>query len=191
MRWVVFKWGSWVVWDGVMEKYKEGLGKFSSHTRFEVGEDSTIVSVWHDMWCGDRPLKEVFLELYSIVSVKDASMVDYLELSSYSHKWNLSFIRASHDWKVYFFTSFFNLLYSIRFRWGGEDKFRWAPSKRGMFNVRSLYNVLVPHDSTRLTWNSIWQNKTSLKMAFFYWKCALGKIPTMDNLRKRHVMVVN
>jgi hypothetical protein len=43
---------------------------------------------------------------------------------------------------------FFNLLYSLRLRQRGKDKLRSVPSKRGMFDVRSLYNVLVPHEST-------------------------------------------
>jgi hypothetical protein len=46
-----------------MKEYKEGLGKFSSHTRFEVGHGSTV-SFWHDLWCGDKALKEGFLMLW-------------------------------------------------------------------------------------------------------------------------------
>jgi hypothetical protein len=37
------------------------------------------------MRCGDQALKEVFSNLYSITCIKDDSVVDYLELSSYSH----------------------------------------------------------------------------------------------------------
>jgi hypothetical protein len=43
-------------------------------------------------------------------------------------------------------THVFNLSYSFRLRWGGEDKLCWVPSKRGLFNVRSYNNVLVPHE---------------------------------------------
>jgi hypothetical protein len=49
----------------VCEKYQEGLGEFSSHTRFEVGDGSKI-RFWHDKWCGDQVLKDIFLDLYSI-----------------------------------------------------------------------------------------------------------------------------
>jgi hypothetical protein len=38
---------------------------------------------------------------------------------------------------------------------------------------------------------STWQNKVSLKVAFFAWSVALGKILNMDNLRKWHVIVVD
>jgi hypothetical protein len=29
----------------------------------------------------------------------------------------------------------------------GEDKLFWVPSKKGLFDVRSYYNVLVLHDN--------------------------------------------
>jgi hypothetical protein len=34
------------------------------------------------MWCADQVLKETFPNLYSIAHVKDASVADYLELST-------------------------------------------------------------------------------------------------------------
>jgi hypothetical protein len=38
---------------------------------------------------------------------------------------------------------------------------------------------------------SIWRIKVPLRVAFFTWSAALGKILTMDNLRKRRVIVVD
>jgi hypothetical protein len=61
------------------------------------------------------------------------------------------------------------------------------PSKRGMFDVRSFYNV----DSTHFPRKIIWQNKVPLRVAFFVWTIALGKIVTMDSLRKQRVIVVD
>jgi hypothetical protein len=49
-------------------------------------------------------------------------VADHLDLSSVSHKWNVNFLRAGPDWVVDLFTSFTNLLYSLRFCRGGEDK---------------------------------------------------------------------
>jgi hypothetical protein len=42
-----------------------GWGMYSSHTRFEVG-DCTNFRFWHDLWCGDKVLKEAFPDLYGI-----------------------------------------------------------------------------------------------------------------------------
>lgn len=75
-------------------------------------------------------------------------------------------------------------MHSFRLRQGGEDKFYWVPSNRGLFNVRSYYNVLIPHDITHFHWKSILWNKVPLRVTFLAWSAILGKILTMDNLRK-------
>jgi len=85
-------------------------------------EDGFKIRFLHNKWCGDHALKEAFLDLYSIARVKDAFVVDHLELSSDFYQWNVSFIRAPHDWKVDAFPLFLNFLYSFRLRQRGEDK---------------------------------------------------------------------
>jgi len=56
---------------------------------------------------------------------------------------------------------------------------------------KSFYSVLSCNDGFRFHWKSVWQTKVSLKVAFFAWLAALRKIFTMDNLRKRYVIVVD
>jgi hypothetical protein len=51
--------------------------------------------------------------------------------------------------------------------------------------------VLVNNEGSHLPWKSIWWTKAPSRVAFFVWSAALGKIFTMDNLRKRHVNVVD
>jgi hypothetical protein len=64
-----------------MEEYYEGLGKFSSHTKFEMG-DGSKVRFWHDMWCEDMTLKEAYPNLYGIACIKDVYVAIHLELYS-------------------------------------------------------------------------------------------------------------
>jgi hypothetical protein len=40
-------------------------------------------------------------------------------------------------------------------------------------------------------WKNVWRTKVSLRAPFFSWSVALEKILTMDNLRKRHIIVVD
>jgi hypothetical protein len=47
--------------------------------------DVAKIRLWHEKWYGDQDLKDIFLDLYSIACVKDASMAGYLELSNDSH----------------------------------------------------------------------------------------------------------
>jgi hypothetical protein len=42
-------------------------------------------------------LKEVFLNLFGIARVKDASVADNMEVLGDSTRWNVSFVREAHD----------------------------------------------------------------------------------------------
>jgi hypothetical protein len=86
--------------------------------------------------------------LFSIACFKEVAVADHLELSSASHQWNINFLKAAHDQEMDLFTLFFTLLYSIRVKQGSEDRLCWIHYKRGLFDFRSYYNVLVSHDNT-------------------------------------------
>jgi hypothetical protein len=86
--------------------------------------------------------------------------------------------------------SFFARLYSILVRHGEDDKLFLNLSKRGLFEVKSYYEVLNRKDDPSFPWKSIWRVKAPARVAFFVWTAALGKILTQDNLRKRNVVVI-
>jgi hypothetical protein len=82
----------------------------------------------------------------------------------------------------------FNLLYSFRMSRVYEDRICWTPSKRRMLEVRSFYRVLCPPAGSSFPWKNIWRNKAPPRVAFFIWTTMLGKILTLDNLRKMHAL---
>jgi hypothetical protein len=77
----------------------EGVGKFYSHTRFEVG-NSTKVSLWHDLSCVNLALKDSFRGLFGIECVKDAFVASQSDFSGGFTQWNVSYARTAHDWEV-------------------------------------------------------------------------------------------
>ena len=95
-----------------------------------------------------------------------------------------------HDWELEEVTHFFALMYSQKIRCGGEDKMCWIPSKRNIFEVKSYYHSLSSPAQAFVPWNSIWRVKAPLRVAFFVWTATIGKILTLDNLRKMNVMVM-
>jgi hypothetical protein len=60
-----------------------------------------------------------------------------------------------------------------------------------VFVVRSFYNVFAHTDSLCFYWKSVWWTKVPSKAAFFAWLAALGKICTINNLRRQRVIMVD
>jgi hypothetical protein len=92
---------------GVWKHIRRGWEKFRNFVRFDVGNGSHI-SFWHDWWCGDRPLKQCFLALFSIVRNKDARVVDNLAVHNGVIQWDVLFTRQIQDWEMDMILSFFD-----------------------------------------------------------------------------------
>jgi hypothetical protein len=74
---------------------------------------------------------------------------------------------------------------------GSQDKLWWIPSKKGIFKVKDFFGALSIAEGSGFPWKSVWRTKSPPRAAFFVWSAALGKILTLDNLRKRQVVVIN
>jgi hypothetical protein len=96
---------------------------------------------------------------------------------------------VAHEYEVDVFALFFNLLYSIETRREGEDKRWWIPFKIELFVVTSFYKVRICNDG--ISFSRVFGRPVPLRVALFAWSAVLKKIPTMDNLRKMHVIVVD
>jgi hypothetical protein len=57
--------------------------------------------------------------------------------------------------------------------------------------VRSFYNILISNVSIHFPWKSIWHTKALPRVAFFVWLAALGKILTLNNLKKKNMVLIN
>jgi hypothetical protein len=162
---------------------------FSSHIRLIPGDGSRI-SFWGEVWCGSSPLMEAFPGLYGLASNKEASIADNFDSLSGSCQWNVSFLRSLNDWEVEDLASFYSLLYSYNLG-SRVDKIWWVPNRKGKFEMRSFDNILISHVSFPFPWKSIWCTKAPQRVAFFVWSAALGKILTLDNLRRKNMFLIN
>ena len=86
---------------------------------------------------------------------------------------------------------FYSCFYLFKFRGFGEDKLWWVPSSIGFFQVSSFYLVFSSQGSLSFPWNGIWRTKAPPRVAFFAWTAARSKIPTIDNLHQRGMIMVN
>jgi hypothetical protein len=60
------------VWKSTRKRWED----FYKFVSYEVGDGFTV-RFWHDLWCGEKPLKFFFPKLFTIARCKDAWVVDY------------------------------------------------------------------------------------------------------------------
>ena len=74
---------------------------------------------------------------------------------------------------------------------GSGDKLQWISSERGVFKVKSAFCSLACSKGSRFPWKRVWLTPAPLRATSFVWLAALGKILTLDNFKKRHVIVMD
>ena len=104
--------------------------------------------------------------------------------------WDVLFTRSVQDWELEFISSFMDLLYSTPVQGEGEDKLSWGKPDSKVFSVKQYYRSLSSPSIRSFPWKSVWKSKVPPRVAFFSWTATLGKILTIDNLRKRGLHLV-
>ena len=99
--------------------------------------------------------------------------------------YNVQFRHPQQDWKEEAFDRIMELVYSSSVRGFGPNKVCWKPARNIGFEVRGYYSSFYPLNLVSFPWKMIWQSKVPPKVVFFSWSASLGKILTIDNLRKR------
>ncbi|RWR75099.1 Reverse transcriptase zinc-binding domain-containing protein [Cinnamomum micranthum f. kanehirae] len=73
----------------------------------------------------------------------------------------------------------------------GRDSKLWIPSRDGSFWVSSFYSALSTTSVASRSWLALWKMKAPPRVTAFTWLALRNKILTMDNLRLRHILLVN
>lgn len=64
-------------------------------------------------------------------------------------------------------------------------------SSGGNFSVSSCYSLLDQTPDLGIPWNEIWNSMLPIKVCFFLWTTALGKISTLDVLNRKGMYLPN
>ncbi len=131
--------------------------------------------MWHDRWCGDAPLKEVFPDLFECASCRDASIESVPIWQAGGVEWNVTFVRHFNDWEMPMVVSFLDFLYSHTPNRIGEDNLSWKLKRSGLFDISSFYKALRGIWRVKAPRRSIWRVKAPRRVCFFLWFVAWGR----------------
>ena len=114
------EWGGWCT-KSVFRAYGVCLWKFirsgwlffSKFIQYDVG-DGTRVKFWDDVWCRDRPFKEVFPDLYNISRSRHALVSEVMRCANGRISWDMQFRRLVNDQESQSLDSFLVLIYSTK-----------------------------------------------------------------------------
>ena len=150
------------------------------------------IRFWDDIWCGTRPLKDVFPDLYAISPHRLAIIDSFFTHSASGSRpeWNVTFIQNFNDWEVEGVTSFFEFLQSHTYFKTGGDDLCWKLKGDGKFDIRSFYIALCDFQPVTFPWKAIWGVHVPRRVSFFAWAATWGRILTTDNLKRRGYQLV-
>uniref|UniRef100_A0A2N9IUG7 RRM domain-containing protein n=1 Tax=Fagus sylvatica TaxID=28930 RepID=A0A2N9IUG7_FAGSY len=119
----------------------KGWDSFKRFISFEIG-DGSKVSYWHDVWCGDRSLKEMYPDLFAISCSPDSMVADLMRRHNDVLHWDLTFIWYIQDWESDSLLALLELLYANPIIGIGKDTIYWGLAKSKCFTVGSYYRAL-------------------------------------------------
>jgi hypothetical protein len=190
-------WGGWCTNPGQgpyglsLWKYIRRIWpKFVDSTYFKVGNGAHL-KFWHHQWCGETSLKGRFPELFRIASLPEASVKDLALFEGSNFSWNVSFTRSVQDWELESVAEFMDVIYSMLPSQEGVDSIYWKLSSQKVFSVNSFYKRLMAPVDKCYPWKSVWKPLAPSKVNFFIWTASLGKVLTIDNLRKHQLVLLD
>ncbi|WVZ83546.1 hypothetical protein U9M48_030683, partial [Paspalum notatum var. saurae] len=135
---------------------------------------------WEDYWIGDKPLMEVYPNLYRIVRKKAVTVASVLK----SIPLNVSFHRSLTGDNLMAWYKLVSKVANVNLS-EENDTFKWRLHKNGIFSVQSMYNNLILDNNTIPVTCDLWKLRIPLKIKIFLWYLRTGVILTKDNLAKR------
>ena len=140
---------------------------------------------WKDIWYGMEPLSEIFHNIYTMATTKDAYLEDLWDWSREKGGWNPTFMKSFNDWEINDVLNLLATIHKVRLYPDRKDSLVWSLSKSGVFTVKSCYDKLMGGNVENFLKNLILNNCIPTKISFFAYEVWWGKILTIEQLEKR------
>ena len=163
---------------------------FSQNAVFSLGNGRRI-NFWKDIWCGEEALCSRFPSLFNLAPNKEAKIADIWDRDRGAGSWSPNFIRPLNDWEIEEVASLLHTLHEVSYCPSGEDKLLLKGDKEKGFLIRSMYKCFDSSPAFDFPYRLIWNPVVPPKIGFFAWEATWGKVLTLDQLKRRGMILVN
>ncbi|XP_022014806.1 uncharacterized protein LOC110914313 [Helianthus annuus] len=174
------------VWHNIADVFSKtlpGNRSFPSLFRGVVGCGDRIL-FWLDPWLSDVPLCVLYPNLFSLEVVKDCKVKDRIDgvwLWKHDPEPGVEFSEL---------ISLQSAMSSVSLN-GSADRWKWLGSHSGLFSVGAAKAALSGPIVADNVFVVDWCKWVPRKCNLFVWRAEMNRIPSMDNLARRGVPVVD
>ncbi|KAJ0937659.1 putative reverse transcriptase zinc-binding domain-containing protein [Helianthus annuus] len=176
------------VWSSIVSVLKRPLFdnvQFRSLIRGVAGSGEKI-KFWLDPWLFDIPLKDKFLALFALEVVKPSSVRDRLQGDGlWLWKHDPDSPVESAEWISLSAAVASVTLTSV------PDKWEWLGNGARGFSVAAVKSLIVSSRDFSNRFVFDWCKWVSKKCNIFAWRAELNRLPTVEALEKRGMVVIN
>ncbi|RHN79618.1 putative reverse transcriptase zinc-binding domain-containing protein [Medicago truncatula] len=186
------------VWWNNLINIKNGVGVgggrwFDDNVGREVG-DGAHTLFWWDPWIDGLVLKNSFGRLFDLANNKMATVAEMYSLGWGEEGEVWKWRRRLFAWEEEKVLECCDILTNIVLQPNHYDRWIWHLHASNNYNVTSAYNHLLTLISNNLSathTSEIWNKEVPLKISLFAWRLLRDRLPTTDNLIKRHILLLN
>ncbi|KAL9684921.1 hypothetical protein QQ045_022363 [Rhodiola kirilowii] len=156
----------WKLVSEVALAFREGL-------KLKLGNGNGI-SFWHDVWMGDKSIKDQYPKLYLLVVDNQASVREMGCWVGEVWYWQLKFRRVLYQWEEVNKSELKEGLKHIQLKDREDDIIVWSFSADGIFNTNSLMRAAMAIRINKNKWEQLpfqlWSGLTPPKVEMLIWR---------------------
>ena len=179
-------------WRGICSsiiRHSKGNSFLSKNIRRRVGNGAKIL-FWHDLWIGSSPLKISHPRLFRISSLPNGVVNSFGFWDGIEWVWSFSWARSLRPRDEAERASLLQTLHQAHLSTSDPDTYIWAPSKSGLFSVKSAaMELATPSLSSNFdAIKGLWRGLVPYRIEIFTWMVLIGRINSKDKLIMRGII---
>ena len=168
----------------------DGVGWFQQTVVWNVRAGDSV-HFWEDPWISNSTFKDSYPRLFSLSLNQGMKVGEVGFWEEDVWHWPLEWRRERFNWESILEVELLTTLSRAVLNKDSKDFITWRGDPKGVFSVRSAYDVLTNQGSgpDKDVFSTLWKAKAFPKVLCTAWRILLDRIPTYQNLVRRGIVV--